>query len=398
VQQVTGDEAATGARGRTSGRAAWWVSFVIFGALGGLWALTTPLGAGPDEPAHIVKAVAVARGNFDASVVMEHPGPRYSVPHTTLEVPRAYADLITNRDCYILRPEVPASCAPRLGSDDTIVEADTEAGAYPPLYYVLVGWPSRVLAPQPAIYAMRLIGAAVAAAFLASGLRSALATSRRRLVVSGAALAVTPMVLYLAGVVNPNGIEIAAAFCLWLALLDLLGGSGPPSTRLIARVVVAAGMVASMRPLSPAFLALIVATAALAAAEPTRRRELAADRRVRVGAVVIGAIVLGAVAYVVANRSYDAVIGYTFADEPSRLELARRSWARSWTRLSQMIGVFGSLDAPLPSAVAAAWVAATAGLAALAVVVGRWRSRLVLLAVVAGTVLLPVAAEVVSGP
>jgi hypothetical protein len=43
-------------------------------------------------------------------------------------------------------------------------------------------------------------------------------------------------------------------------------------------------------------------------------------------------------------------------------------------------------------------VASTVALAALEVVVGRWRQRVVLLAVVAGTVLLPVAAEVVSGP
>jgi hypothetical protein len=394
---VTGHEAAPRAKRRSSGRATWWVSFAIFGALAGLWALTTPLGAGPDEPAHIVKAAAVARGNFDASVVMEHPGPRYSVPRTTLEVPRAFADLVTNRDCYILRSEVPASCAPPLGSDEALVSADTEAGAYPPAYYVLVGWPSRVLSPQPAIYAMRLIGALVAAALLASGISSALATGRRRLVVTGAALAVTPMVLYLAGVVNPNGVEIAGAFCLWLALLDVLSGTGPPATRLIVRVVVAAGVVASMRPLSPAFLAIIVAIVALAAVEPRRLRELTADRRVQVGLAVIGVAVVAALAYVVANRSYDAVIGYTFADDPSRLELARRSWARSWTRLTQMIGVFGSLDAPLPAIVAAAWVAAIGALAALAVVVGRWRQRLVMVVAAAGCVLLPVAAETVSG-
>ena len=160
----------------------------------------------------------------------------------------------------------------------------------------------------------------------------------------------------------------------------------------------AAGVVASMRPLSPAFLALIVVTVALAAAEPRRLRELAADRRVRAGLAVLGVVVVAAVVYVVANRSYDAVIGYTFADDPSRFELARRSWARSWTRLTQMIGVFGSLDAPLPSIVAAAWVAAIGALAVLAVIVGRWRQRLVMVAVAAGCVLLPVAAEIVSGP
>jgi hypothetical protein len=63
-----------------------------------------------------------------------------------------------------------------------------------------------------------------------------------------------------------------------------------------------------------------------------------------------------------------------------------------------MIGVFGSLDAPLPGAVVGVWVAGVAALGALAVVVGRWRDRVMMVVVLAGCVLLPVAAETVSGP
>ena len=402
----------------------WWVSFVIFAALAGLWSLSTPLGAGPDEPAHIVKAVAVAHGNFDSTVVVVHPAPGYSVPRTTLDVPRAYAALDTARGCYILRPEVPASCAPPFDTDTRVTPAITEAGAYPPLYYLLVGWPSRILSPRPAIFAMRMIGALASAALLASGLVSALSfTMRRRrahLAVTGAALAVTPMALYLAGVVNPNGLEIAAAFCLWLALLDLLGragalagtgglagtdglaGAGPVAagipTRLIVRIVIAAIVVAGLRPLSPAFLAVIVAAVLVAAADRSRLGVLWSDRRVRIGCAVIGVAVLGFVAYVVINRSYDAVIGLTFPDDPSRLELAHRSWARSWSRIWQMIGIFGSLDAALPSAIVTAWVAAVLALSAAAVAVGRWRDRFVMVAALAGALLLPVVAETVSGP
>ncbi len=310
----------------------WWISFAVFGALACLWALTTPLGAGPDEPAHIIKATAVAHGNFDASVVVVHPGPRYSVPRTTLDVPRAIGALTTARDCYILRPDVPASCAPSIGSDTTLAPATTEAGAYPPLYYLLVGWPSRLLAPQPAIYAMRMIGALLAAALLASGLTSATGIGRRRLVVTGAALALTPMAIYLTGVVNPNGLEIAGAFCLWLSLLDLLARADRTErapARLVVRVVVAAGVVATMRPLSPAFLGLIVVTVGLAAATRGNLRALWSDRRVRAGLAVLGVAVAASAAYVVANRSYDAVMGQTFEDDPTRIDLVRRSWART---------------------------------------------------------------------
>ena len=162
-------------------------------------------------------------GNFDASVVVEHPRPALlGAPH---DARRARGPSARSRRCATATscgPTVPASCAPSIGSDTTLAPATTEAGAYPPLYYLLVGWPSRLLAPQPAIYAMRMIGALLAAALLASGLASATQIGRRRLVVTGAALALTPMALYLAGVVNPNGLEIAGAFCLWLAALDLL--------------------------------------------------------------------------------------------------------------------------------------------------------------------------------
>ena len=118
----------------------------------------------------------------------------------------------------------------------------------------------------------------------------------------------------------------------------------------------------------------------------------------RAGLAVVAVAVGVFVAYVVANRSYDAVIGYTFSDNPSRVELAHRSWARSWSRVSQMIGIFGSLDTPLPASVVDAWVAAVVALSALAVVVGRWRDRFVMVATLAGTVLLPVVAETISGP
>ena len=41
-------------------RRIWWVSFVLFTALGGLWALTNPLLAVSDEGAHVFKAITVA--------------------------------------------------------------------------------------------------------------------------------------------------------------------------------------------------------------------------------------------------------------------------------------------------------------------------------------------------
>ena len=179
------------------------------------------------------------------------------------------------------------------------------------------------------------------------------------------------MAIYLAGVVNPNGLEIAGAFCLWLAALDLLACADRP----------ARGPPASSRgwwsppswwprcgPCPRRSSGSSSSSSRWRRSTRANLRVLWSDGRIRAGLAVLVVAVAVSVIYVVANRSYDAVIGYTFADDPSRLELAHRSWARTWSRLSQMIGVFGSLDAPLPSAVVTVWVAAAGALGVLAVV------------------------------
>ena len=45
-------------------RRTWWTSFVLVTLLTGLWVVANPLYAGPDEPAHVIKAVAVDHGQL----------------------------------------------------------------------------------------------------------------------------------------------------------------------------------------------------------------------------------------------------------------------------------------------------------------------------------------------
>ena len=76
-------------------RAGWWASFLAFGLLGVIWALTVPPVSGPDEAAHVVKAAAVARGDLRTDVRWAENtdvGPR--VPHTSVAVAKGY-DLTT---------------------------------------------------------------------------------------------------------------------------------------------------------------------------------------------------------------------------------------------------------------------------------------------------------------
>ena len=52
---------------RSSNRRVWWTSFVIVSLLTGLWVLADPPYAGPDEQAHVIKAVALDHGQLTGS-------------------------------------------------------------------------------------------------------------------------------------------------------------------------------------------------------------------------------------------------------------------------------------------------------------------------------------------
>ncbi|WP_232083325.1 DUF2142 domain-containing protein, partial [Arthrobacter sp. SO5] len=113
---------------------------MVIGTLTTLWALASPLMSVPDEPAHAIKAAAVARGQLSADTHGKQGDPAVVV------VPAYFAEL-GPQTCTAFRPDLTAACAPQL--DPTHrgpVTAATTAGNYNPFYYMLVGLPSRLLA------------------------------------------------------------------------------------------------------------------------------------------------------------------------------------------------------------------------------------------------------------
>jgi hypothetical protein len=356
----------------------------------------------PDEPSHAVKAAAVARGDFSTSFENVNAGFGFIVPNTEAMVPSAYVRLTDLARCYqnARGSTVPCAEASAVREDGPIVAGTTYVGAYQPLYYAIVGWPSRLLSVDHALYVMRAVAALVSAALLASGLASAVAAGRRHLLVVVAAVGITPMVVFLTASINPNGLEIAAAFCVWLATLDLVTSTHAASTRLLARVGASGVVLAWCRPLSPAFLVVIVAAVLLMAADRSGLRALWRDRRVRILVTVLVAAAASSAIYVMVNQSLTAVITHPPADPPSHLTLARMSFGLTGTHIEQMIGLLGwiSFTTPrLPRWLVDAWEFAAIGTAAIAFVVGSGRQRFVLAAVVSAVVALPVVTETLAG-
>ena len=380
----------------TGDRALWWSAFAVFVALGTLWALSSPLGSVPDEPAHAIKAAAVARGQLlGRTEVLPENDVQPSRLVTYVQVPRGIAE--ASSTCFAFRANVPAGCQPPIPNDSTIVEASTTSGTYPPVFYLLVGWPSRLLAGRKALYAMRLCSVVAGAALLASGLASARKATSSPFTVAGAALAATPMAFFLIGSTNPNGFEIAAAFAAWLAWLELVATTGPPSTRLLIRVGVASAAFVVVRPLSPVLFLLAVATVVALAGSRARLDTLRRDRRVAalIGAiVVVGAATVAWILWFVSDsaESGTPVPGLTFGTA------LRMSYDQLWFRTRQMFGVFGWLDTGPPAAMTQLWLLGVIVLLVLALVLGTWRQRFVVVMITAAAIVFPLVAEAASAP
>ena len=185
----------------------WFSAFLLFASMATVWAVSSPLASVPDEPAHIVKAAGVVRGEPFGQRTVTPEG----ITIWSYSVPEAYAE-IQDLACNKFNAAEPVSaCSISLNEPEgSLFTANTGAGGYNPVYYFLVGWPSLLLPGLQGILGMRLVSGVLASLFLASTVWAA-SWVRNRGIVSLVAVAVaTPSVIFYAGGVNPQGMEVAA--------------------------------------------------------------------------------------------------------------------------------------------------------------------------------------------
>lgn len=231
-----------------------WRFFIVVWALlsivAAVWAIGMPLTTGPDEPSHFVKAAAVVRGEF---------GGIPSRDGTVVQVP-AYVAYTPGETCTAYNPEQTANCGPTVPEPSgLIMDGTTTAGAYNPVYYALVGWPTLIFTDQSGLYAMRIVSGILASAFLALGLMMLRTWQRRVFPLIAALVALTPMVLYINGVINPSSLEIAGTFAAFIAMLSIIVD---PRPRLVTErmliLSVSAALACSTRSISPLWIALLL--------------------------------------------------------------------------------------------------------------------------------------------
>lgn len=371
----------------------WLVLGVALAALQAIWSVTIPPMASPDEPSHVVHAAAVVRGQWTGVLGPAPTTPTGEGPATTVHLPSDYASASTLPDCIAHLSNQPASCQePVPAPDGTAAAVNTYAGQYPPLYYLLVGWPSRFLNAVPAMYAMRLVTGILSSALLVWGLYRLRTVTPRAAWTWAALAALTPMTLFVGAMVNPQALEIASAFAFWAACLALVRTPDGPRRGVVVQAAVTGALLVNTRTSGPVWALMIVAVA-LVLAPTSRRRLLWRLRSIRWALGVAVAAGLAAVAWVV---THGAIVKGThqYAVFASPLRAAWFELAQTSLHLQQMIGNYGWLDAPSPALTVLVWITLVGALLALAVAVASRRTRAALLLGVVAVVAMPVALQI----
>lgn len=174
---------------RHSSRRVWVLMMGLLYPLCALWALTNPMFASPDEPAHIARAQGFSRLDF-------------SEPYETDGLPT------TQQQCYAFNAAITADCADLTwGADGT--EVVTKTRDYPPLFHAVAAVPAVVTSGLTGAYVMRLWLAFVCCALVAWAAVLLLRPARSRWLLLGLLMGLTPVSVFVMSTVNPSGMTVA---------------------------------------------------------------------------------------------------------------------------------------------------------------------------------------------
>jgi hypothetical protein len=349
-----------------------------------LWSLASPLMSVPDEPSHAIRAVAVVHGDFTG-----HPDA--TTPWQIAVTVPEYAAHTHELTCFAFNPDIPASCqtAPT-GDPDKPTSITTSAGINSPIYYAVVGLPSLFLTGYDALYAMRGVNALVCAALLAFMFMSLRQLPHSRWAILGATVSITPMVLFLGGSINPNGMEFAATGALFAALIATFRTPSPG--RLLwergAIIVFSAALLANTRSIALLWILLAVAGAFILARTDVVK---ALVRRWPTWLIVGGSAVVSllAVAWYVkppettgGGPAFDGA-GTGFGTAFVRMVINTLDYAREW------IGLFGWVDRAAPTVTIMIWTTAVFAVIVAAIALSRGRALVAVVFFAVMVVLVP---------
>ena len=337
--------------------------------LSAAWTLLVPLRAQADETSHATYAAAVARGQvlIEGHRVAASGAPGQRIRHDVV-VPSSYGGVQDGAACLFWHPETPESCvSPMPAHSGGQVTVSTSAANYPPAYYLLTGWVTRLLDGPAAWYAMRVLTSLVCALLATLGVAGLWCAGGGR--PSVAVLGVlTPSAVCLGGAVNPAGVEVMACFALAGLVAPVVIEQRVTAHRLVGAGLLTA-VVAACRP-SGVLWAGVIALVCACALPTTVWRPLMRRRAAWVAAAIAALGCSATAAWLVVARTGESVLGAAAPDMTLR-EMLVRMWDSRASYLDSIIGNVGWADNPVPG-----WIQAVIAVCYLAVVV---------LALIAGT-------------
>ncbi|GAA3874228.1 hypothetical protein GCM10022381_16310 [Leifsonia kafniensis] len=362
------------------------VSWLLLALLMIGWAVATPLAASPDEPAHMVKAASVARGQL-----VGEPSTQGHV----VQVPRYVANT-HNLTCFAFHPDTSADCSPAVvGNPAELVDGTTTAGLYNPVYYALVGWPTLLFADASGLYAMRIVSAILCSFFLALTVMLAFSWRVNTLALAGVAIAIPPMLFFLGGSVNPNAVETSATLAVFAAMLAIV--TQPSKTLMVERsliVLVGSAVAANTRGLSPLWVALAIGVP-LMLTSAAQLRDLAKSTVVRWTALGTALTTAFAGFWLMVSNSLAAALTSSESSKhvpgtgASALSGFLSTVNDTFRYAQDMIGNFGWLDTPATPGTVFIWTALVGALFCATLIVLRGRDLAVSFTLGALFVLLP---------
>jgi hypothetical protein len=374
--------------GRTAPVRAFAVAFGLLFLLSTAWIFATPLMGSPDEPAHAIKAAAVARGQWTGQQGQVQGAP------LAVQVPE-YIAALPAQGCFAFDvTKNPTCAAPLSGFGPQLTTATTTAGNYNPMYYSVVGLPTLVTGGAKAVFGMRLVSALVTSLFCAAALAALTRIGRGRIPLIAGTVAVTPMFLFLTASVNPNSLEVATAACVFAGLcVGLLHG---PSSRWAWLLFgVSSAVLANTRAASLLWLAL----AALAAVGVVGIRPAVEALRHRIVWISLAITTVGcvlALLWMRAANSFESLTGASLDDPPGLVV----SWMldRTFDHAAGYVAHFGWLDTKGPSGVLVVWSALIVAALVAAAATARRGPAITIMLLIAAIIAIPVALQVAAAP
>lgn len=354
---------------------------LVFAALAA-WALSSPVGASPDDDFHLT-SIWCATGNSDYCAPSGDDGTRLVPP------------AVANPACFAYDAKKSAGCQDRL---DFTAGATQEtgrgnfAGGYPVVYY---GTMSMFVGPDvhASVIVMRLVNIAL---FVGIGvaLYLLLPRTRRQILIWQWALTTVPLGLFVLSSNNPSSWAVMGVGYGWLALLGFYESRGKRRVGLCVLYLLAAVMASGSRSDATIFFVLASVAAAILAFANTRRYWMSSILPV-VGFVLCAVLFR-------ASRSADVVTGgieeglgwnvifpriaYNLTEVPS-----------IWTGIFGQSWGLGWLDTSMPSLVWVSALAAMLGAGFFAARAASVRKTIVMALGVTALALIPVALLVLAG-